>query len=181
MRPFSLTLLAVLLAALGCSEPRVSDNPYLVDPEKTKKQVGGTDDIYDATQFAINSLLNSSRLPREAGTRVTLGKIVNRTGIPDYDERVIYNRFLSSFINGAGDRLIFLNREAVEAERSLQETGQVAGSTPLPTKPGADLVLDIELRQSAGAQTKTIQYSFALTNLAGELMWQDSKEIVKRR
>ena len=52
----SATALVVCFVA-GCSSPRVTSNPALLDPNKTSRQSGGTDDIYDATQEAINSLM----------------------------------------------------------------------------------------------------------------------------
>ncbi len=180
-RPLPLPLLAtVLLLTAGCSSPSVSSNPALVDPTETRGHSGGTDDIYDATQFVIQSLVSNPRVRQQKGNRVALDQIVNKTGIPGYDEKVIYNRFLSSLINAAGDRLVFLNRESVAKERSLQQTGQAKTSGIDGAPAGADMALEIELLQLSSAKTKMIQYTFRLTNLAGEIVWQDSKEIVKK-
>ncbi len=173
-------LATVLLLAAGCSSPSVSSNPAQVDPTETRGHSGGTDDIYDATQFAIQKLVSNPRVRQQSGNRVALNQIVNKTGIPGYDENIIYNHFLSSFTDAAGDKLVFLNREAVAKERSLQQAGQVKTSGIDGAPAGADMVLDIELLQLSSAKTKMIQYTFRLTNLAGELVWQGSKEIVKK-
>ena len=39
---------------------------------------------------------------------------------------------------------------------------------------------DIELRQLPAASTQTIQYTFSLTNLAGEIIWTKAFEIKKK-
>ena len=176
----ALLLPVSLLLAAGCSSPSVSSNPVLVDPTETRSHSGGTDDIYDATQFVIQSLVSNPRVRQQKGNRVALDQIVNKTGIPGYDEKLIYNRFLSTLNNAAGDKLVFLNRESVAKERSLQQTGQVKTSGIDGAPAGADMALEIELLQLSSAKTKMIQYTFRLTNLAGEIVWQDSKEIVKR-
>jgi PBP1b-binding outer membrane lipoprotein LpoB len=170
---------AIGLLAAGCSSPAVSSNPKLVDPTATRGASGQTDDIYEATQFVIQSLNANPRVRQQKGNRVILNNIVNSTGIPGYDEKVIYNKFLSSLINTSGDKFIFLNRESVARERALQQAGQVKTSG-IDTPTGADMALDIELLQIPSAHTKTIQYTFRLTNLLGEIVWQDSKEIVKK-
>ena len=174
-------VLTLLGGLPGCSEPTVTSHPALINPNATSWDSGGTDDIYEATQQAITSLMSSGRLKADKGNRVVLGNIVNRTGIPNYDEAVIYNKFLSDFTTNAGDRLIFLNRDAVQAERQRQLAGQVKTSGVDPAPAGADLVLDIELRQLPGAATQTIQYTFRLTQLDGAMLWTKSFEIKKQR
>jgi hypothetical protein len=164
----------------GCASPSVNSNPALLDPNRTSGDSGGTDDIYEATQQAIRSLLNSNRLTEQKGNRVVLDLIVNRTGIADYDGNVIYNKFLSDLMQSAGDKLVFLNRDAVAAERQRQQTGEVQTSG-LPATAGADMTLTIELRQLPGAASQTIQYTFRLTSLDGALVWTNSLEIKKRR
>lgn len=179
--PFAaLAAIAAFSLAPGCSGgPTVSDNPVLVNPESTQELSGGTDDIYDATQFLIEALSNSSFLRRQAGNRVALNEIVNNTGIPDYDGHIIYNRFLST-LSDSSDKLVFLNRDSVQRERQRQLSGEVQTSGIDAAPKGADMMLDIELRQNQGARTQMIQYTFRLTNLSGE-SWQASKEIVKKR
>src|SRR5262249_27392695 len=135
---------------------------------------------YDATQSAINSLMLSPRIKEQKGRRIVLNEIINKTGIPGYDENIIYNKFLSNLLNSAGDKFIFLDRESVAKERNLQLTGQVKTSGVDAAPAGADMVLKIELRQLPSAHTQTIQYTFRLTNLAGELVWTDSFEIKKK-
>lgn len=174
-------LAALLSMVVGCSDtPTVTSSPVLVDPTKTSKESGSTDDIYDAVQQAITSLMASGRVRSQAGNRVVLNQIVNKTGIPGYDENIIYNRFLGNLIEAGGDKLVFLNRESIAKERTLQQTGQVktTGVEGAPT--GADMVLDVDLRQLPGAKTQTIQYTFKLTNLAGEVVWMKPVEIKKK-
>ncbi|HVR75498.1 MAG TPA: hypothetical protein VMT52_14275 [Planctomycetota bacterium] len=180
--PFAaLAAIAAFSLAPGCSGgPTVSDNPVLVNPETTQKLSGGTDDIYEATQFVIDSLSNSQRVRQQAGNRVALNTIINQTGIPDYDENIIYNRFLSALIESS-DKLVFLSRESVQRERERQLSGQVQTSGLEAAPKGADMMLDIELRQNQGARTQAIQYTFRLTNLGGEILWQADKIILKKR
>jgi len=170
----------MLSMIVGCASPSVNSNPGLIDPNRTVAESGGTDDIYEASQQAISSLMNSRRLREQPGKRVVLDLIVNNTGIPDYDGSIIYNKFLSDLTQSAGDKLIFLNREAVSAERQRQQSGEVQTSG-LPATAGADMTLTIELRQLPGAVTQTIQYAFKLTSLAGELVWAHALEIKKTR
>ena len=173
--------IAALAVALGCSEsPTVTSDSVLVDPGKTARQAGGTDDIYDAVQQATTSLMASSRVQKQPGRRVVLNKIVNLTGIPGYDENIIYNKFLSNLINSSGDKLVFLSRESVAAERNLQLSGQVKTTGVEAAPAGADMVLDVELRQNQTVNTKTIQYTFRLTKLDGVMVWQDSFDIKKK-
>lgn len=179
---FTLKMLSTALfaATLGCSEAQYTSDPVLIDTSKTSQQSGSTDDIYDATQKAINSLMLSARVRDQKGRRIVLNQIVNKTGIPNYDENIIYNKFLSNLLNSAGDKFIFLNRESVSKERNLQLSGQVKTSGVEGAPAGADMVLDIELRQLPSARTQTIQYTFRLTNLSSELVWTDSFEIKKK-
>jgi PBP1b-binding outer membrane lipoprotein LpoB len=176
--PAAIALL-VTLAAAGCSEP-VTRSPYLVDPESTGRDIGGTDDISNACQQAISSLMQSGRLGAQPGKRIVLDRIVNDTGLRDYDERIVYNKFIASLTNSAGDRLTFLNREAVARERELQQAGHVTTAGIERPPAGADLVLEIEIRRLSGAQTDTLQYTFRLTNLNGEIVWTDSPTVKKR-
>jgi hypothetical protein len=179
--PAAIVLLpAAILAAAGCSEPTVTRNPYLIDPESTRRDAGGTDDIYDACQQAISSLMQSGRLGGQSGKRIVLDRIVNNTGFQDYDERIVYNKFVANLTNAAGDRLVFLNREAVIRERELQKTGQVSTKGVEAPPSGADLVLEIEIRRLSGVRTNALQYTFRLTNLNGEIIWTDSPTVVKK-
>jgi hypothetical protein len=41
------------------------------------------------------------------------------------------------------------------------------------------MVLKVELRQIPSAKTKTIQYTFRLTDLTGVIVWTDSFEVKK--
>ena len=177
-------VLAALLLQAGCETPAVSSNPVLIDPTDTSGHSGGTDDIYDATQQAIRSLqVNENvrqHLEAGKGKRVVLNKIENKSGIPGYDENIIYNRFLASLTNSAGGRFIFINRNSAKTERDLQLAGQVKTSGVDAVPAGADLILDIQLLNLPSKQTNTIQYTFSLTNLADELLWTDSFEIKKR-
>ena len=182
MRQARWLLLAVCGAAAvpGCGEPTVTSNPALRDPNRTSRDSGGTDDIYDATQQAISNLVVAPRLKQQPGNRIVLNKIVNLTGIPGYDENIIYNKFLDGCLNAAGDKLIFLNRDSVRKERDLQLSGQVKTTGVDAAPAGADMTLDVELRQLQGGTSKTIQYTFRLTNLAGEIVWTRSVEIKKQ-
>jgi len=173
-------LTTCVLVAAGCSEPTVTKSPYLVDTESTGRDIGGTDDIYNACQQAISSLMQSGRLGAEKGKRVVLDRITNDTGLRDYDERIVYNKFIANLTNAAGDRLIFLNREAVARERELQQAGQVRTTGVEGAPSGADLVLEIEIRRLSGAKTDTLQYTFRLTNLNGEIIWTDSPAVKKK-
>ena len=167
-----------LALGLGCSSPKVTKNPNLLDPTKTSRESGSTDDIYEAVQYVIDSLNVNPRVPKQANNRVILSSIVNNTGIKDYDENIIYNKFLSRLIN-TSDKLVFLDRDSVADERSLQQSGEVETQGVGQLK-GAAMALRIELRHLSGANSKTIQYTFRLTNLEGIIVWQDSKEIKKR-
>ena len=173
--PVALTL--SILA--GCGEAQITSNPVLLNTEKTSRNSGGTDDIYQATSEATASLLQSPRLSAQTGRRVVLNQILNKTGIPGYDENIIYNKLLDGLVNST-DKLSFLNRESIARERSLQATGQVKTTGADSTLAGADLILDVELRQLPGAESQTIQYTFRLTNISSELVWTKSIEIKKR-
>jgi hypothetical protein len=176
----AVTILGSVVA--GCSGgPTVTSSPDLVDPSRTSRESGSTDDIYDAVTRAITSMMASERVLNQPGNRVVLNNIENNTGISGYDERVIYNRFLSNLINSGGDKLVFLSRESVEGERQKQLSGEVKTSGVEAVPAGADMALDIELLQIPGATTQTIQYTFRLTNLDGIIVWQDSFEIKKKR
>lgn len=168
----------------GCGTPAVNSNPVLVNPTDVSGHSGGTDDVYEATQRAINSLVSSdglrSHLEQKKGNRVVLNTIVNKTGIPGYDEKIIYNKFLANLSNNARGRLLFLNRQGVARERELQLSGQVKTTGVEVQAAGADLVLDIELLQLTSAQTKAIQYNFVLTDLTGVEVWREAYEIKKR-
>ena len=180
------SLLALLWALLpGCSGVAVTSNPALRNPTDTTSTVGGTDDIYDSTQQAIRSLLLSENvrqhLEAKKGNRVFLNKILNETGIPGYDEMIIYNRLLAGLINNSGGRFIFLKRDGgTKRERDLQLSGQVKSSGVDAVPAGADMILDLQLRQISSPKSKAIQYTFSLTNLADEILWSDSFEIQKR-
>ena len=176
---------ALLLAAgsclvfgIGCSSPNVTKNPVRIDPNTTSRESGSTDDIYEAVQFVIDSLNVSPRIAQQVNNRVILSRIVNRTGIADYDENIIYNKFLSRLVN-TSDKLEFLERDSVASERSLQQSGEVE-TQGIGKMKGAAMALTIELRHLRGANSKTIQYTFRLTNLDGVVVWLDAKEIKKR-
>ncbi len=176
---------ALLLAAgsclvfgIGCSIPNVTKNPLRIDPNTTSRESGSTDDIYEAVQFVIDSLNVSPRIAQQVNNRVILSRIVNRTGIADYDENIIYNKFLSRLVN-TSDKLEFLERDSVASERSLQQSGEVE-TQGIGKMKGAAMALTIELRHLRGANSKTIQYTFRLTNLEGVVVWLDAKEIKKR-
>jgi hypothetical protein len=171
---------ATLVADTGCSEPAVTRNPYLRDPEATGPDLGGTDDIYDACQQAISSLLASGRLGTQPSRRVVLDRIVNQTHLTNYDERIVYNKFVDDMTNAAGDRLVFLNREAVAKERELQQAGQVTGTGVTGAPVGAELVFEIEIRSLAGVKSDTLQYAFRLTDLNGQIVWTKSVEVKKK-
>jgi hypothetical protein len=175
----SLLALAAGLGLPGCAEPALTGNPVLVDPQRTSRESGATDDIYDATEKAITSMTQNKKVQTQKGRRIVLNRIVNQTGIPGYDENVIYNKFLGRLVNSAGDDYIFLNRDSVARERELQQSGSVQTSG-VPALSGAEMVLDIELRQLPGTRTQTIQYTFRLTDLSGQLIWTDSFDIVKK-
>ena len=174
------------LSLSGCADLAVTSNPALRNPTDTTSTVGGTDDIYDATQQAIGSLLVSENVRQhieaKKGNRVVLNKIVNESGIPNYDENLIYNKLLSGLTNNAGGRFIFLNRGGgSKRERDLQLSGQAKTSGVDAVPAGADMILDLQLRQISSPKSKAIQYTFSLTNLADEILWTDSFEIQKTR
>ena len=176
MRNGTWSFLAAAALAIGCSEPKVTGNPRNVDPGKTGPDIGGTDDIYQATQRAISDLVANPRVRQQKGNRIVLGGIVNTTTLRNYDERIVYNKFLSNFINSTDDRFIFLNRNSIARERDLQQGGQVGSTGVEGPVTGADMVLDIEIREARGAKTDTLQYTYQLTNLNGEIVWTFSTE-----
>lgn len=163
---------------VGCAAPQTS-HPILVDPRETQRDSGGTDDIFEAVDRAISDLSRTPKVSEQRNNRVVLDRIVNNTGIPDYDENIIYNQFLSELI-AATDTLQFLNREAVAAERELQQAGAVT-TEGLGKLSGAAMALTIELRHLPGVDTNTIQYTFNLTNLDGEIVFFRAYPIRKRR
>ena len=180
-RPASLILPIVAFVAAGCSQPARTGSPFVVDPARSAPDSGGTDDIYVAVEQAIGALSLSKRVAAHEGRRIVLNRIVNRTGMPGYDERIIYNKFLSNLVERGGDRYVFLNRDAVAAERAKQQAGAVANTGIDSVPVGADMVLELELRQLPGVDTQTIQYNFSLTKLNGEFLWTKAVEIKKRR
>ena len=163
---------------VSCAAPQTS-HPILVDPRETQRDSGGTDDIFEAVGRAITDLSKTPKVSQQSNNRVVLDHIVNNTGIPDYDENIIYNQFLSELI-AATDTLQFLNRDAVLAERELQQAGAVT-TEGVDKLSGAAMALTIELRHLSGVQTDTIQYTFNLTNLNGEIVFFRSYPIRKRR
>ena len=179
MRHGTWRVLALGVVALGCSEPKVTGNPRRVDPNQTGPDAGGVDVIYEATQRAISDLVANPRVRQQKGNRIVLERIVNNTTLQNYDERIVYNKFLSSLTSSADDRFVFLNRQTVAKERELQQGGQVGSTGVQGPVAGADLVLEIEIRELQGAKTNTIQYTYTLTNLNGEIVWIFSTEAVK--
>lgn len=166
------------LFAAACKSPTVTRDPVLLDPTATSRESGSTEDIYEAVQFVIDSLSQNPRVAQQKTNRVILAEIVNNTGIPDYDEKIIYNRFLSELINKS-DKLEFLERDTVAEERRLQQGGEVETQGVGQLK-GAAMALRIELRSLEGVASKTIQYTFRLTNLDGVIVWSASHDIKKR-
>jgi peptidoglycan-synthase activator LpoB len=179
MRYGTWSILALGVIALGCSEPKVTGNPRRVDPNQTGPDSGGVDVIYEATQKAISDLVANPRVRQQKGNRIVLGRIVNNTSIANYDERIAYNKFLSSLTSSTDDRFVFLSRQSVTQERDLQQGGQVGSTGVAGPVSGADMVLEIEVRELRGAKTDTIQYTYQLTNLNGEIVWIFSTEAVK--
>jgi hypothetical protein len=174
---WSIPALAILAAA--CSEPKITGNPRRVDPNQTGPDAGGVDVILEATQRAISDLVASPRVRQQKGNRIVLERIVNNTTLQNYDERIVYNKFLSSLMGSADDRFVFLNRQTVTRERELQQGGQVGSTGVEGPVTGADMVLEIEIRELRGAKTDTLQYTYQLTNLNGEIVWIYSTEVVK--
>ncbi len=170
--------LAVTCLAIGCASPRTTGHPILIDPSETSPESGGTDDIYESVQRALASLARSPKVSQQKNNRVVLSQIVNRTGEPNYDENIIYNKFLSALTN-TSEKLIFLDRASVAEERALQQSGEVT-TEGVDLLAGAAMALKIELRNLQGYASKTIQYTFRLTNLDGIIVWTDSFEIKKR-
>jgi hypothetical protein len=171
----------IFLLLAGCAQPSVTRDTALVDPEMTGKDLGGTDDIYEASQLAISSFATCERLRNHPGRRVILGKIINQTTLSNYDEHIVYNNFLDKLINAGSDKYTFLSREEVVGERDLQTSGQVSGGENVKQFAGADIVLNIEIRQLSGAKTDTLQYTFRLTTVNGEILCQKAHEVKKKR
>ena len=176
---FALAMCATLVVLLAsCSHPSPTGSAILVDPAKTSRGAGGTDDIYEAVQRALMGLSHSSKVSKQTNNRVVLDEIANSPGIPNYDEKIIYNKFLSELTNSS-DSLVFLDRKSVQAERYLQQSGEVT-TEGVNKLAGAAMALKIELRQLRGKHDRTIQYTFRLTSLDGVIVWTDSYEIKKR-
>lgn len=185
-RALTAALLAgALWAAGGCGSQAVNSNTVRVDPTATASHSGGTDEIFEATQQAIDSLVASdalrTHLAEKRGNRIVLNEIVDQAGIVGYDAKVLYNEFMGALINNAGGRLVFLNRESVARERERQLSGQVK-TTGVDAQPaGADLALDIQIRQVTSANTKALQYTFTITRLTGEVLWSTKPFTPKKR
>lgn len=180
----SLVWLIVLVpwVGAGCESRSVTGSPVLVDPESVSPDSGATDEIYQVADNVVTTLLECSWLDPDRSYRVVLERIINATGIPEYDARIFYNRLLARLTERTGRRFVFLERDAAFGERRRREAGAVTGGEGLSERPaGADLILRIELLGLRGTRTQTVQYNVKLITLDGEIACAHEDSFVKRR
>lgn len=180
LRRHSALLYLIPVAAASCIRPAITGNPVLVDPTNVSAEIGSTEEIYDVSHRAVSEFLGCSRLSSEKNYKVVLDDIVNQTGYRNYDERIFYNRLRSELTKAAGQRFTFLDRRAVEAERSAQSEGEVAPTGYKGPLAGADLVLTVQLLTLRSRTTRTIQYNMTLTGLDGQILCTSTREFKKR-
>ncbi|MEM7235687.1 MAG: hypothetical protein AAF517_26180, partial [Planctomycetota bacterium] len=177
------TALALVTLVSSCrSTP--TGNARLVNPENVSDEAGSTEEIYSVSQGIVDAFLSCAAVS-DGKKRIVLDRIVNSSGIRNYDEKVFYNRVLTQLVIKGGDRFAFLDRAAVAGERSLQAQGTVTPSGggsggALAKLVGADLTLTIEILSLPGTRTRTIQYNARLTQLDGTIACPYVQEFKKR-
>ncbi len=173
---------ALLALAAGCAETQPTGTPIIVDPTKTRSEVGGTDDVLQVCQKMVDSMRRDQQVAAKPSKLILLDQdgIAVDPKLHGYDARMIYNELKAKLNRAAGGEFKFIDRKAVEAERARQLTGQVKTSGVEAATAGADMILSIELLAMQGGSSTTVQYTFKLTGLDGIELWTDNDLIVKR-
>jgi len=166
----------------GCADPQPTGTPIRVDPNQTRTEIGGSDDVLQVCQKMIDSMRRDPEVAAKPSKLIILDEdgIVVDPNLHGYNARLLYNELAAKLNRVAGQEFRFINRKAVSRERELQLKGAVKTSGVDAATAGADMVLQIELISTHGGNTTTVQYNFKLTDLNGVDLWQDNDTIVKR-
>src|SRR5688572_21371841 len=191
--------LLALAALAGCaSQPE--GTAVRVDPTAAQVDMGTLVDISDVTDISqkmvdslrrspsINELLQKGRPVRIA---IETREIKNLTSMTNFSKRLFVNQMLASLNRTAGEDLQFLDREAVEAERVRQISGEVTNAGIDSAPAGAELVLSgrilekLDRRPAANGameETRSVQFSFNLVRVSDAVtLWTDSFFRVKQQ
>jgi len=194
--------LAVLSSILVVGCDGGVESGTLIDPDAFGSDQGtliSIGDVRTVAQEMIASMNASPTLARvraeKKPVRIVVGNFKQRTSITIFDKEVFINRLVGSMSEVDADGYyVFLMRESASMERTRQESGEVAATSPGPLPGpfnGADLVLTGELREIlyrevvAGGgelEKRTVQYSLALDSVDdGVRVWAKAYEIVKEQ
>ena len=191
--------LLALVALAGCaSQPEGTQ--VRVDPTAAQVDMGTLVDISDVTEISqkmvdslrrspsLNELLAKGRPVRIA---IETREIKNLTSMTNFSKRLFINQMLSSLNKTAGEDFQFLDREAVQAERVRQISGEVTNRGIDSAPAGAELVLSgrilekLDRRPTAGGateETRSVQFSFNLVRVSDAVtLWTDSYFRVKQQ
>jgi PBP1b-binding outer membrane lipoprotein LpoB len=193
--PFAAIAIAGLIS--GCASSGVrnpSGVPVTQMPADERGFVAGTgvesQDLVAVTDKMARSILGIPQIASaQAAPRVVLDPVKNDTRFP-INKGIFLTRIRVELNSKARGKVIFLARdrmEALEHERQLKQSGQVASnSDPNAVEfKGADYFLTGTLqgmttRTSAGT-SDYILYSFQLIDArTSEIVWEDSAEIKKQ-
>ena len=191
--------LLALLSLAGCaSQPEGTG--AVVDPSASSVDLGTLVDIADVlevSQKMVSSLRAHPEVARLLGENrpvriaVEPREIKNLTSMAHFNKRLFVNVMLSTLNRTAGEDFLFLDREAVAAERARQLSGEVRTAGIDAQAAGAELVLSgrilekLDRRPAAGGaveETRAVQFSFSLTRVKDAVtLWTDSCFRVKRQ
>jgi PBP1b-binding outer membrane lipoprotein LpoB len=169
--------------AAGCAEPQPTGTPIRVDPNQTRTEIGGSDDVLQVCQKMIDSMRRDPEVAAKPSKLIILDEdcIIVDPKLTGYNARLLYNELAAKLNRVAGQEFRFINRKAVSRERERQLKGEVKTSGVDAATAGADMVLQIELIATRGGNTTTVQYNFKLTDVSGGVdLWQDNDTVVKR-
>ncbi len=198
-RPALAAGLCLLAVLAGCSS-QPTGTGELLDPTAAQADMGtlvDTSDVIDISQKMVNSLRQSAELARLLETarpvRIAIEprEIKNLTSMTNVSKALFVNQMAATLNKAAGGEFVFLNREAVAAERERQLAGAVKTSGVDSAPAGAELVLSgrilekLDQRPAAGGaveETRSVQFSFDLVRVKDAVtLWSDAWFRVKQQ
>src|SRR5262245_26894003 len=169
------------LTLTGCADPQPTGTPIRVDPTKTQAGSGGSDDILQVCSKMVGSMRQNKEVAPPPMRLIVLDSPIKvDPKLRGYDGRLLYNQFKADLNRVASSEFRFIDRNAVQAERAKQLSGEAKTSGVEKATAGADYVLSIELLAVQGGDSTTVQYNFQLTDLSGVTLWSGIDTIVKR-
>ncbi len=191
------SLMAAAILASGCASTGVR-NPSGVPVTEMKADergfVAGTgvesQDLVAVTDKMARNILNVPQIANAQGKpRIVLDPVKNETRFP-INKDIFLTRIRAQLNEKSQGKVIFLAREnmaALEKERQLKQSGQVASGTD-PTVvafKGADFFLTGKLQglttKTAAGTSDYILYSFQLIDAGtSDIVWESSSEIKKQ-